>query len=65
VAGIWLRYGGEKGLRVGVKGILVEFLGARELDNLAEVHDRDPIRDVRHNGEVVGNKDISETEFIA
>ena len=42
---------------VGVDRLLVELLRRRELDDLAEVHHRDPVGDMAHDGEVVGDED--------
>ena len=34
-----------------------------DLDDLAEVHDRDPVREVPHHGEVVGDEDERDAEL--
>ena len=54
--------GGEKSSGVGVLGVLVEFVPAGYLDDLAQVHDRDPVRDVPHDGQVVGDEEVGEVE---
>jgi hypothetical protein len=42
----------------------VELVGGRELDDLAEVHDRDPIRDVADDVEVVRDEEVVEPELV-
>ena len=41
-----------------------EFVRIRELDDAAEVHDRDPVADVLHDGKIVGDEQIREFEFL-
>src|SRR6266496_1346092 len=43
---------------------LVELLGRRDLDDLAQVHDRDPVGDVAHHAEIVGDEDVGEVQFL-
>ena len=56
--------GGEEGSGVGVLGVLVELVPAGYLDDLAKVHDRDPVRDVPHDGQVVGDEKVGEVEAL-
>ena len=44
--------------------LLVELLGRRDLHHLAEVHDDDPVRDVAHDTEVVGDEHVAEMELL-
>ncbi len=44
--------------------MLVQRLGGRELDDLAEVHDRDPVRDLADDREVVGDEDVGQVEVV-
>jgi hypothetical protein len=41
-----------------------ELLGGRQLDDLAEVHDRDPVGDVADDGEVVGDEEVRQVELV-
>ena len=52
------RDGGKQGFGIGMKRVFVDFLHGRQLDNLPEVHDSDPITNISHHAEVVGNKEI-------
>ena len=56
------RDGGEKGLGVGMPGILVEDLGRSHLHDPPQVHDRDVVTDVGHDIEVVGDEEIGQPE---
>ena len=42
----------------------VERVGRRDLDDHAEVHDGDPIRDVADDAEVVRDEHVRETELV-
>ena len=42
--------------------VVVEVVGGRELHDLAEVHDRDPVGDVPDDGEVVRDEEVGEVE---
>src|SRR5262249_30912241 len=50
----------QQRLGVGVGGAGVHRLGVGELDDLPQVHDGDPVGDVPHHAEVVGDEDIGE-----
>ena len=41
----------------------VELVTRRSFDNAAEVEHRDPIADVAHNGEIMGDKQIGNVSF--
>ena len=56
--------GGEKSSGVGVLGVSVELVPAGYLDDLAQVHDRDPVGDVPHDGQVVGDEEVGEVEAL-
>ena len=51
--------------RVRVQRVVVEVVGGRELHDLAEVHDRDPVGDVPDDGEVVRDEEVREVEVAA
>ena len=42
----------------------VEVVGGRGLDDLAEVHDRDAVGDVAHDGEVVRDEEVGQAELV-
>ena len=48
----------------GCTGREEELVGGAELDDLAEVHDRDPVGDVAHDAEVVRDEDVGEVELV-
>ena len=43
---------------------LVELVGARVLDDLAQIHDRDPVGHVANDAEVVGDEEIGQAELV-
>ena len=43
--------------------VRVEHVRACNFDDLAEVHDRDALAEVLHNGQVVGDEEICEVEL--
>ncbi len=63
---VWIRHGNSRNERLGVRmlGMLGNDLGVADLDQLAEVHDTDPIRDMRHDGQVVGDEEIGQLEIV-
>ena len=56
--------GPQQRLRVGVAGVGEDLLGRADLDDPAEVHDRDPVAEVLRAGEVVGDVDVGEPEVL-
>src|SRR5208282_1677070 len=56
------RDGGEQRLAIGMARLGEEGGLGGELDDLAEIHDRDAMGDVLHHGEVVGDEDEAEPE---
>ena len=58
------RHRREQRLGVRVDRPLVELLGRRELDDLAEVHHRDAVGDVAHDAEVVRDEDVGQRELV-
>src|SRR5690349_1354105 len=63
---LWIgdRNGGEQRTRIRVLWLLVELQLWRQLDDLAEVHDEDAIRDVTDDIEVVGDEDVGQPEVL-
>jgi len=59
-----LRGYGEQGFRIGVQGLGEHRLHRPELDDLAQIHDRDPVRERPGEGEVVGDKDQGHPELV-
>ena len=45
-------------------GTMEEGVGFGEFDELADIHDRNPIADVFDDTEVVGDEEIGEAEFV-
>ncbi len=43
---------------------LVELISARVFDDLAEVHDRDPVGHVPHDTEVMSHEEVGQTELV-
>ena len=54
---------GHQALGVGVPGAGVEALLVGDLDDLAEVHHRDPVGDVLHDAEVVRDEQVGQAEL--
>ncbi len=61
--GVRDRHRREQRDRVRVQRVVVELLGGRDLDDPAEVHDRDPRRDVTDDREVVGDEQVRQPEL--
>ena len=55
---------GHQRARVGVQRRRVELAGLRLLDQPAEVHHADPVADVAHHREVVGDDEVGEPELV-
>ena len=49
---------------VRVQRLRVEVVGGGLLDHPAEVHDADPVADVPHDGQVVGDDEVGEVELV-
>jgi hypothetical protein len=56
--------GREKSVGVWVKRVIEQFFGGRILHDVTEIHDGDPVTDVAHHMEVVGDEKITEPETI-
>ena len=56
--------GGEQRHRVGVSGILEDGLGVGQLHNVAQVHHTDPIGDIAHHRQVVGDEHIGQVLLL-
>ena len=54
-----LRDGGEQGVGVGVQRLAVDRLLVADLDDAAEIHDRDAIGDVAHDAQVVRDEHVA------
>ena len=54
----------QQRLRVGVLGSREQLVARRELDDLAEVHHRDPIAEELDRGEVVADEEAREAELV-
>ena len=58
--GIWNWHRVKEGFCVGVLWGSIEFIRGRKFDNLAKIHDCNPVTDVLDNGEIVRNEQIAE-----
>ena len=58
------RHGGQQRPGVGVQRLGVEVVGGGLLDHAAEVHHADPVADVPHHGQVVGDDEVGEVELL-
>lgn len=47
-----------------MRGVLKEDVGGRFLDHLSEVHDGDVVGEIFDDGEVMGDEEIGESEFL-
>ena len=56
--------GGQKGVGVGVTRAAVDGVAVADLDDLAEVHDRDALREVPHDGQVVGDEEERDAQLL-
>src|SRR5579863_2943280 len=54
----------EQRLRIRMEGIDVEFLAVGNLDELADVHDRDAGRDMTHDREIVCDEEVGQPELL-
>jgi hypothetical protein len=54
----------QQRLRVRVHRPLVQFLGRRQLHDLPQVHDRDPVRHVPDHAEVVCDENVGEPQGV-
>src|SRR5260370_26613970 len=59
---VWDR--AQQDLRVWMERVVVDLSAARDLDDLAEVHDRHAVADVAYHGEVVGDEQVRELELV-
>ena len=58
-----LRERSRQRFRVGMSGLVEDRLGRTLLDDLTRVHDRDPVRDLDQDREVVGDEEHRESEL--
>ena len=56
--------GGQERERVGVDRVRIHLIGGADLDDLAQVHHRDPVGDVADDAEVVRDEEIGELELV-
>ncbi len=54
----------EQRLGIGMERRRKQFFGRRDLDDLAEIHDRNMVARVRHDGEVVGYEKKRKPQFL-
>lgn len=58
------RYRRQQADRIGVDRPGVELLGRGKLDDFAEVHHGDAVRDVAYHAQVMGHEDVGEAELV-
>src|SRR5262249_36212328 len=56
------RDGGQERLGIGMQRRPVELVPAGDLDDTAEIHDGDAVRDMPHDGEIVSDEDVGESQ---
>src|SRR5260370_6340612 len=62
--GVRVRDRAQQDLGVWMQRVVVNLSTVRDLDDLAEVHDRHAVADVAHYGEVVGDEQIRELVLV-
>ena len=55
---VGLGHCGEQCLRIGVEGVCKQFIGFTELHHPAQVHDHDPVGNMAHHTQGMGDKQI-------
>src|ERR1700677_2679529 len=58
------RYGREQGARIGMTRVGVDFVAGGDLDDLAQVHNRDALTNVLDHAQVVRDKEIGQLEVV-
>src|SRR5439155_24001988 len=58
------RHSREERTGVRVLRLAVELSARRNFDDVAEIHDEDPVRDVADHVQVVGDEDVCEPELL-
>jgi hypothetical protein len=59
-----IRHRVEQHARIGMARRAEQFLGRRDLDQAAEIHDADPRRHVAHDREVVADEQVGKPELL-
>ena len=55
---------GEKCARVRVQRVMVDQLRGPNFNDVTEIHHSNAVGDVAHHGQVVGDEDVGEAEFV-
>ena len=55
---------GHESTRVGMLRVLKDILDRAVFNDATQIHDRDVIGDLAHNGEVVSDKEVAQAEFV-
>jgi DNA-binding transcriptional LysR family regulator len=61
---IGYRYGCEQPLGIGVKRVGEERPFVGDLDDLAEIHHRDPVADMGDDGEIMGDEEVGQPQLV-
>ena len=62
--GVGDRHSGKQGLGVGVQGVVIQFVPVGEFNDYSRVHDSDPVANVAHHAEVMGNEKVGEAQLL-
>ena len=54
---------GKQGLRIRMQAVLCNQLGWAVLDHLAQVHHQHPVRNVRHQAQVMRDEEVSDAQL--
>ena len=60
---IGLRNGRDERFSIRVGGIGIDFGAWGNFDDFAEIHDANPVADIFHHGQVMGNEKVGQIEF--
>src|SRR5262249_20154182 len=55
---------GKQGLRIGVERLGAKFEAVGKLDDLPEIHDRDPMADMGHRSQVMADEEIADPQRL-
>jgi len=61
---VWNRDRREERLGIGMQRSFIEFFSRGQLNKLSQVHYSNPIANIPHHAEVMGDKDIREVVFL-
>jgi len=62
IVGMRRQRGDHQRLRIRMQRMSAKFGGLGQFDELAEIHHRDPVTDMRHAGEIVADEQITDAQ---